>query len=234
MDLLSQQNDRLWIEPWPTRSRATVEFFRGERDNAERMATRLFGHRLRRFQYAGLAGAPDDALVEVGTLGEDLFIDVSELGMGCFRAAFCLRRLGTHCVIVNDSCHIHDPRLQGNGFGTRVFHRQLENARLLGVTHIITTAGRRPRENGYYTWPRLGFDGMLPVRIVTRLPPPLRYARRLLDLLQCETGRLWWKEHGCTVDVTFDVSDRSRSRLAFERYLLWKRLYASRGHARCK
>ena len=37
--------------------------------------------------------------------------------------------------------------------------------------------------------------------------------------MESEKGRLWWREHGTTIDVTFDVADQSRSQKAFERYV---------------
>ena len=87
------------------------------------------------------------------------------------------------------------------------------------MARIETTAGRRCGENGYYTWPRLGFEGPLSPRIERKLPPGLEHARTVLDLMACEKGRLWWSEHGETICVAFDLNVGSRSRDVFTRYL---------------
>jgi hypothetical protein len=95
----------------------------------------------------------------------------------------------------------------------------LDYARRLGISRIELVAGRRSYENGYYTWPRFGFDGLLPPNIQQKLPPGLSHAQSVLDLMDGETGRRWWKEHGATVPVTFDLSQGSRSWEVFGRYL---------------
>ena len=122
-------------------------------------------------------------------------------------------------MIVKDGFHILLRRMRRKGLGLRIFHRQLENAKALGVSRIETRAGRSNDENGYYTWPRFGFDGPLPEQIVENLPLGLEDARNVLELMGCEKGRLWWKEHGETVDVAFDLTDGSRSWEAFQRYV---------------
>lgn len=124
-----------------------------------------------------------------------------------------------HLVIVKDAFHIHVEDMRRQGLGLRIFHRQLENAKTLGIQRIETIAGRRDGENGYYTWPRFGFDGPLPEEIHEKLPLGLEHARTVLDLIDCEKGRLWWREHGDTIDVAFDVAEGSRSRKVFERYV---------------
>jgi hypothetical protein len=103
--------------------------------------------------------------------------------------------------------------------GFRVLKRQLDHARRLDVSRIELVAGRRSRENGYYTWPRFGFDGPLPSLVQRELPGDLRHARNVLDLMECQSGRQWWKEHGVPVPVAFDMTRHSRSWEVFRRYV---------------
>ena len=204
---------------WPARSRAEVRFSSGERQHAGQIARRLFGRSLPPWQYAGLTGAPDDARVEVGTCNRELYLETSDPIANRYRGHSYVRRVGIVLVVEKAGFHIQLRSMQRRGLGMRVFHRQLENAKALGVARIEAVAGRRHDENGYYTWPRFGFDGPLPEEVKRRLPPGLRRAAALLDLMACETGRRWWRRHGCTIPVAFDLADCSRSQEVFRRYV---------------
>jgi hypothetical protein len=204
---------------WPARSRAEVSFLAGEQGDVERIARRLFGGPLRRWQYAGLAGAPDGARVELGTYDGQLYLETSEPVANRYRMVHLARRTKAHLVILVEGFHVQVQNMQGRGLGLRIFHRQLANAQALGVDRIQAIAGRRHDENGYYTWPRFGFDGALPGKIRANLPLGLEDIRTVLDLMASEKGRRWWQQHGGTIRVTFDLADCSRSRKVFQRYL---------------
>lgn len=194
-------------------------FYWGERGDVRRTGGRLFARRLQTWHYAGLAGAPDPAEVHVGTYRHGLLLEVSDPIGARFHAAYCVRRVGRDLVLFNEGFRILKTSMQGKGFGLWSFCRQVDNASRLGISRIQTVAGRREGENGYYTWPRFGFDGPLPRNTAQRLPPRLAHARTLLDLMQCEEGRRWWREHGGTLHVAFDLRDRSRCRTVLERYV---------------
>jgi hypothetical protein len=96
-------------------------------------------------------------------------------------------------------------------------------ARALGVTRIETDAGRGDHENGYYTWPRFGFDGPLPPRIHSMLPLGLTSAKSVLDLMDSKQGRQWWQKNGTSVQLVFEMAAQSRSWRVFEQYLVERR-----------
>jgi hypothetical protein len=98
-------------------------------------------------------------------------------------------------------------------------HRQLRYAQALGIVGVETFADRRPDDNGYYLWPRFGFDGPLPSQIRQELPQDLAAAQTVLDLMQSKAGRQWWRRHGVAIRVRFDLTLESRSWRAFLRYL---------------
>jgi hypothetical protein len=209
-------------KPWPTRSGAEVVFLPGERAAAERVATRLFHRPLDTWEYAGLAGAPDDAKVEVGASAGKLYIELGDPVAAAYRAYYYVRRAEAQLVLANDGFHVHLRGWQGRGFGLHVFHRQVASASALGIHRIETVAGRRRDENGYYTWPRFGFESILPARLRRILPIGLEHARTVLDLMECEKGRAWWREHGETIGVVFDLTPGSRSRRTLEQYVRTK------------
>lgn len=122
-----------------------MEFLLGERTAAERLARRLFRRPLDPCEYAGLAGAPDDARVEIGALRGMLYIEMGAPTAG-YRAHYYLRRAGGDIVLINDGFHIYVRALRGRGFGLQVFHRQVRNAARLGIRRIETVAGRHGGE----------------------------------------------------------------------------------------
>jgi hypothetical protein len=109
-------------------------------------------------------------------------------------------------------------RGKGN-FGPQVFGRMVEQASSMGVDRIVTTASRSPNENGYYTWARFGYDAPLNRKEKEVLPATLGHAERVSDLMTTEEGRRWWKDHGSTKKMTFNLKDGSRSRKVWTAYL---------------
>ena len=217
---------QLWADPPPRCSfartmteTARVVFYRGECRAAEQIARTLFGKRLEPGDYAGLTGAPDNAVVEVGTLGRGLYLDMHEPVANSYRAVRLVCRIPAGVIVVNDGFHIHLSGAQRHGLGLSIFRRQLAHAKTLGTTGIVARAGRRIMENGYYTWPRFGFGGPLPQAIRTALPAHLHHAKDVLDLFESVEGRRWWQQFGTTISVRFDLTDGSRSWQVFERYL---------------
>ena len=187
-----------------------VAFLPGERAAAERIARRLFERPLKAREYAGLAGAPRNAYVEIGALAGQLYIEMGDAVAASYRGHYYIHRAAGRVVVLNDGFQIRYPAMQGRGLGLRIFQRQAAAAAALGVARIELVAGRRRSENGYYTWPRFGFDAPLPARLQPTLPLGLRDAETVLDLMGCEAGRLWWREHGVPLGVAFDLASGSR------------------------
>jgi hypothetical protein len=204
--------------PWSADSRAEAAFLVGEQRAAERIAQRLFGRSLLLQEYAGLAGAPDDAVVEVGAFDSKLYIEMRDpVAATC--GYYYLYRAKAAIVLLNDGFRINMRAMRRRGLGLQMFHRQTRNAAALGVARIDTVAGRGPDENGYYTWPRYGSQGILPAPIRRLLPGGLEQSRTILDLMSREKGRDWWREQGVTIPVRFDLAPGSRSWRALTEYV---------------
>jgi hypothetical protein len=103
------------------------------------------------------------------------------------------------------------PGNTGTGLGARLAFVQARTAQLLGVERILTTgAGEKGSwMNGYYTWPRLGFDGRIGDGPWRKIPPELKEVagkeRSVLKLCGHEFGRNWWRDNGKTIDLFFDL-----------------------------
>ena len=151
-------------EFWPAKNRAEVAFLLGERAAAERLARRYSIVRWIRATTPGWRAPPMRPPWKWARSRGRLSSRSRDPLAAAYRAYYYLRRVGRRLVLVNDGFHLSAQRLRGRGLGLHVFHRQVQNAAALGVAHVEAVAGRRADENGYYTWPRFGFDGLLPAQ----------------------------------------------------------------------
>jgi hypothetical protein len=107
----------------------------------------------------------------------------------------------------------------GQGTGKEVFGRMVEQAAALDLDYIKVLAYRSSSANGYYTWPRFGYDGDLPADIIADLPAALASARRLSDLMASPEGREWWKVNGRSITLKFQLAAGGPDRARWEAYL---------------
>jgi len=85
---------------------------------------------------------------------------------------------------------------RGRGEGTKLFHRQVEACKELGIRRIQMFGRKNRLEWGYYVLPRFGFDGPLPKDARLRLPQEFPQAATLGMLFETDEGRSWWKQNG--------------------------------------
>jgi hypothetical protein len=189
-----------------------------DRERMARRSERLFGRVLGDLEWGQLVGALDDATVDVraGAGGAAVHIVVHHPLLRVMERSVA-RDLTGRTFISNEQLFLHPDAPAG--LGTRILAHQIRQAVHLGVAYIRTTALRGPRANGYYTWPLLGFTAPLPDATRRRLPPDLRGATDLHGLFSRPGGAEWWREHGETIEVQFDLGWRSRSLLRLRAYL---------------
>jgi hypothetical protein len=72
-------------------------------------------------------------------------------------------------LVCTNGCFFLKKPYQGGGFGLKVFTDQVKSLASIGGDRIETCAGRGGGMNGYYTWPRLGYDGPLDDRVLSSL-----------------------------------------------------------------
>ncbi len=133
----------------------------------------------------------------------------------------------------NHQLEVHDT---GKGLGTRILANQVDALRELGFKKMECYAAGSLTDsafNGYWTWPRLGYDGPLPKGIKFTLlnsgvPNSVAKATKVSDLLKTERGAEWWKENGTGFHATFDLKDGSHSMKVFKAYLKAKNKKSSK------
>jgi GNAT superfamily N-acetyltransferase len=125
----------------------------------------------------------------------------------------------------------------GHGIGARLVNQQVETARSIGIKNIDLDAvgsGKNLRDNpdtaanGFYTWPRLGFDSKAEIDLapiaraggvsMDDLPPGGQGT--VQDLMAVPGGRQAWKEHGDAQTMRFETDPASTSSRILDKYMV--------------
>lgn len=64
-------------------------------------------------------------------------------------------------LVMHNNAFFAKKAFRGGGFGLRVFAGEVQACQAAGIDRIETTAGRGGVMNGYYTWPRMGYNATL-------------------------------------------------------------------------
>lgn len=108
----------------------------------------------------------------------------------------------------------------GKGTGTKVMRDILFEAKNQGYSNVeLVAEGKKGTgENGYYTWPRLGFDGELTREQREQAKKSGFDVKKVSELMNSDAGRRYWRENGSTISLSFDLSDGSDSMKTLEAY----------------
>jgi hypothetical protein len=105
------------------------------------------------------------------------------------------------------------------GLGTRMMATSIFTAQEVGLKEIQIMAAGKP-DNGYYTWPRLGFDAPLTAADLRQLDRDgLKNVESVLDVMQTPTGRDWWRVNGTRREMTFSLDHMGSSVRVLTQYL---------------
>lgn len=184
----------------------------------------FFGRPLADHEIASLVGAQHGDLVEVhvqqGTIGLHLRNHAD-----LYEAKRTIMWYGGQIGIHNDAFVVNDG---GHGRGATIFAHQVRSAARLGVGLIRTTGGKGPTTllgrkvdmNGYYTWPRLGYNARLSMNEAYDAGKAVGApVATLHDLFRTPSGAAYWRDHGRQIDLTFDLSPGSADRQILKAYL---------------
>ncbi len=177
------------------------------------------------YEKAGsLVGAPDEATLTLtnaalGTAG----IHIDHPAYNSYREIS--HDAAGKLYMANETFYMKDDVDTGKGLGSQVFADQVASARENGVAYIKCYAAKgldaSNPGNGYYTWPRMGYDQKLddfrkqsPEERATLKEAAEKFpgAKTILDVMKTQAGRDWWKKNGCSLaNMKFDLSKGSRS-----------------------
>lgn len=205
---------------------------------ARDLSPRIMGRALSKNEWAAAVGAPSGTTVMVQGDEQLMFhaenaserIQVQVLGDNVIEMSrdFYRSRKGEK-VAYNNSLFLEDSAPKG--MGTEIFARQVRALSALGFSRITTWASGSASSsmNGYYTWPRLGYDGHLS-EVVTdaarkALPGVTVQSNgrvRISDVMKTPEGRSWWRANGNGMEVSFDLTPGSQSHRVLAAYLAEK------------
>ena len=193
----------------------------GQKTQCQAFEIFLFGKRLSKLDYTELVAAPSGSRIRVRTsvLPPRLMILVDNplYQVTQVRSLFKYRgnvEMGNDGWIVRDDAPA--------GVATRVVGRQVYMAHRIGVREIgVWAAGsyEDPEFNGYYTWPRLGFNVPLADYKEPLEADGFHNVTDTNDLFSRPGGPEWWKRHGKDCYGLFDLDPKSVSSIALRRYL---------------
>lgn len=175
-------------------------------------------------ELAQLSGAIDGSLLSVLQSGADylnIFIENSDIYQSMVRTLM----IENNQLILKNETQILKDNARGKGIAVFALREQIRAAKRLNISKIKTFAvGDASHEyyNGYYTWARFGFNADIPPQLRKKLPKHLTSATDIADLMSTKEGRAWWKNNGSDINLTFDLSDNSKSIKIFQQYLLEK------------
>lgn len=208
------------------RSKARVHVLGNVKDkkNVERAVHKLLGFGRRTQDVASLVGAPNDALVLARidwdqTNKDDPVLNV-KVENSEYNAERTVYKNDEGDLVIRNETFFIKPSATGKGLGTEVFARQIANALRFGVKYVTTFGGGQANGvqpvNGYYTWPRLGYDcgvhsigvkfGEDGKKLRRKIRKKFPDAQRLQDIMRTREGRQWWKENGLGSDLFFDLT----------------------------
>ena len=168
-------------------------------------------------QVVKLFGVLDGSEITITKHGTDYNIRIQNRYYEALRSIY-KNSYGNWCINNVSIEIIHSKRRQG--IGTRILGYQVKNARKLGFKLITTIGVRSNQENGYYTWPVLGFDGTIPAKTMEELEKKLIFTNNVQELISNEEGLVLWGEYGTTIFLEFDLDLNSQSSQIHKYYLL--------------
>ncbi len=205
-----------------------------DRTAVDRVVRNFFGEDFSLENVASLVGAPEDdstVLIQEGSRKLFVSIDNPDFEQTCER--YFKRDSAGDLFCYNELTDIKKSS-RGSGLGSRMFAKQVEECKNAGVKYIQNHSARlnyadQPYFNGFYTWPRMGYDADLEQASFESTGDSQRLAetqvkfpdaKTVQDVMATPEGREWWKKNGFGLkNARFDLTPGSRSLQVLEAYL---------------
>lgn len=174
------------------------------------------GRKITDYQLVRLFGVVDGSKISIIKNGTDYTIYIKNNYYQAIRAIY---KDSDGNWIIHNMLLVIIAGKRKQGIGTRILGYQVKTARKLGFKLIVTIGTRKRRENGYYVWPVLGFEGSIPQKVVNVLKKKLIFTNGVQELIHDKNGQKLWKKHGTTIYLEFDLDPGSLSSRIHKEYL---------------
>lgn len=184
-------------------------------------AAKLFTQVVTPADLASIVGAPVGTLTRVdGLSGGGIRVEVTDQNKD-FIMTRSFRKQAGETIVHHDLFEKGD---YPDGTGSRIFAKQVAEYQRIGVSRIETMAAGshgHSQYNGYYTWPRLGFNFEFNDYLRARLESAGFYAGDINELFANygDEAREWWRLHGEDEHMEFDLTADSDSLKRHQRYI---------------
>jgi GNAT superfamily N-acetyltransferase len=197
-------------------------------DEAEELVIEKFGVSIEDFVGATIPEAFSTSVptVEVELVGDSVQITIGYEGVeGEIARGYMIR--GDGKKYAENQIFYLDEELRGKGIGARTLVNQVDFLRKAGFEEINLSAHSSGDDYvGSRVWPRLGFDAPVTPEIRRILPPEVKDAAYVSEIMWSEAGRAAWDKANFTLDMSFDLNPMSVSSWILEEYARRKRLKA--------
>lgn len=168
-----------------------------------------------------------------GDVGHDYYVNASGFPKKSFKK-------GEYVTTVSNDILTIDRDNRSAGMGARILAHQVKYAEEYNISTIFTMAAQGSTMNGYYTWPRLGYEsqGGIPLKRLLQDEINSRSSIRseiksaveklsstdtkISSLMKTEEGRNLWKQFGSALYMYFDLRKGSPQKAILAAYLAEK------------
>ena len=187
-----------------------IRFFGNEELSARALAENLFGGWPTSDLLTDVVGAVHRSEIFVGSLQNRFYVEHYEMKqLGLTGTCRISRDRKGELVLLQELSILRADKWNCRE-GTKIFQRQLDGCKQLGIRRIIMFGRKNRWEWGYYVLPRFGFDGPIPKETQSQLPKDLQQFSTFGKLFEIAEGRSWWKQNGKTIPwpISYRITEK--------------------------
>lgn len=193
------------------------------RGNAGEILEEALGRKLTPNEIGGLVGALDGSKIEAANSYSGMQFRVSHPLVAAQERILSIDGRGR---LFMHNHYFRTSRTAPEGIGLKSFATQVHHAEKFGIQYIDTDAVgdfKKSQDengwNGYYSWPRMGYNAELNEDDWEKFPLTYRGIPDLNSLFEQQNGNLVWKHFGTGREMIFDLDPTTPSWRILRKYL---------------
>ena len=193
-----------------THQNCGIRFFGNEELSAGTLAENLFGGWPAPDLLTDAVGAVRRSEIFVGSLRNRFYVEHYEMDQLGLTGSCRISQNRKGELVLFQELSIFRADKRNCQEGTKIFQRQIEGCKQLGIRKIIMFGRKNRLEWGYYVLPRFGFDGPIPKEARSQLPKDFQQFTTLGKLFETTEGRSWWKQNGMAIPwpISYQIAEK--------------------------